>query len=303
MAVTDISLSVIVPCSGNMPALKRLLASLNHQTLESRFFEVVAVDCSQGTALDHFFKYSAFVINAGLVDCKGEGTTAARNSGVAQCEGDRVLFLSEDMVAPPTLLEAHLTTLKENQQTIVSGPVYPIDPQVSGDEVPELDEDTTVPPLFFDLRNTSMPKMALVKIEGLSEEVSQDFENINVLWQLRMENYAEKFVPLAYCYQDSTYCSGRTIEAIEDNARLMARSAVSFLRRHPSTTARRAVGISAVTPWKNLFTLNPIVTAICKSLSDPDNEKMGYLQRQALQTVFLSMYYRYLSEEFRAYHM
>jgi peptidoglycan/xylan/chitin deacetylase (PgdA/CDA1 family)/glycosyltransferase involved in cell wall biosynthesis/predicted TPR repeat methyltransferase len=104
------NVSVVVPTIGRRESLRRLLDSLASQTASPEDFEVVVVDdgSSDGSAevLAHFADAAA--IHLKVLRQDGSGAAAARNRGVRNAGGRIVLFLDDDLVAAPDLIERHL---------------------------------------------------------------------------------------------------------------------------------------------------------------------------------------------------
>ena len=108
-----IAISVIVPAKNAEATLGRTLDSLLEQT-ESRWQAIVVDDGSTDRTHDIALTYAARDRRFRVVSGPKKGASAARNAGLAQARGDRVLFLdSDDWLAPRTLemlaakLDAH----------------------------------------------------------------------------------------------------------------------------------------------------------------------------------------------------
>jgi glycosyltransferase involved in cell wall biosynthesis len=99
------AISVIVPTVGRAAVLARCLAALAAQTLAADAFEVVVVD-------DSPTPQGPIALPDGLVArvhrSGGTGAAIARNQGAEQARGELVLFLDDDLIAAPDLLERHL---------------------------------------------------------------------------------------------------------------------------------------------------------------------------------------------------
>jgi glycosyltransferase involved in cell wall biosynthesis len=100
----DPAISVVIPTVGRGPALARCLAALATQTLPAAAFEVVVVDDSpeRDTQLSTAGPYDLRIHRTG-----GRGAAMARNEGAALARGELLLFLDDDLVPVPELLERH----------------------------------------------------------------------------------------------------------------------------------------------------------------------------------------------------
>jgi glycosyltransferase involved in cell wall biosynthesis len=100
-------ISVVIPTHRRLDSLTRCLDSLAEQTVPSGSFEVLVIDDADPPELDA----SALVRGpAGLrlLQSRGAGASAARNLGAQEARAPVVLFLDDDMVAEPQLIERHL---------------------------------------------------------------------------------------------------------------------------------------------------------------------------------------------------
>jgi peptidoglycan/xylan/chitin deacetylase (PgdA/CDA1 family)/glycosyltransferase involved in cell wall biosynthesis len=103
-------LSVVVPTIGRRESLRRLLDSLAAQTASHDDFEVVVVDDGSSDGSAEFLAQFAATASIGVKVLRqnGSGAAAARNRGVLNAKGAIVLFLDDDLVAAPDLIEQHL---------------------------------------------------------------------------------------------------------------------------------------------------------------------------------------------------
>lgn len=104
-----VELSVVIPTLGRTESLRRALAALEAQTAAPEAFEVVVVEDGGAAATE--------AIAAALGDRpfatrqrRGAvpGASSARNAGWRDARAPAVLFLGDDILAAPDLLERHL---------------------------------------------------------------------------------------------------------------------------------------------------------------------------------------------------
>jgi GT2 family glycosyltransferase len=117
--------SVVVPTYNRLSSLKRLLEGIARQTYTRDQFEVIVVDdgSSDGTQdwlLSHQPTYSLRLILQSHA-----GAAAARNRGVAAASGELILFLDDDVLPAPDLIDAHVATHRSEAHAIVIGPMSP----------------------------------------------------------------------------------------------------------------------------------------------------------------------------------
>jgi glycosyltransferase involved in cell wall biosynthesis len=117
--------SVVTPTYNRRTSLDRLLQGLRKQTYSASQFELVAVDdgSSDGT-VEHLrgleLPYAMRVFQQAHA-----GPAVARNLGVAQASGRLILFLDDDVLPVPTLIEEHVRTHADATDLVVIGPMSP----------------------------------------------------------------------------------------------------------------------------------------------------------------------------------
>ncbi len=120
--------SVVIATFNRTPLLRRLLDSLDAQTLDSERFEVICVD--DGSEVDVKSALSTFSPRFSLhVERQAnQGAAAARQRGVERASGTLVVFLDDDMVVGPEFLARHLARhleLDQGRSSVVLGRLRP----------------------------------------------------------------------------------------------------------------------------------------------------------------------------------
>jgi glycosyltransferase involved in cell wall biosynthesis len=118
-------ISVIVPTYNRRSSLQRLLEGVALQTYPSSQFEVIVVDdgSTDGT-LDYVQGcHTPFALR--LIQQEHAGPAAARNRGVAAAHGTLILFLDDDVLPQPGLIERHANTHLAEPDAVVIGPLSP----------------------------------------------------------------------------------------------------------------------------------------------------------------------------------
>jgi len=115
-------ISVVIPTYNRLPQLKVVLESLAKQTLEADKFEVVVVSDGSTDGTNEYLKLDSPIPVVSACQ-ENSGPAAARNHGVRLARGRVVLFIDDDIIASPVLLERHLQSHGESSTTIVIGPM------------------------------------------------------------------------------------------------------------------------------------------------------------------------------------
>jgi len=115
--------SVVVPTYNRLRRLQRVLTALDEQTTPRSKYEVIVVSDGSTDGTDEHLRAKQtdhFV----FVAQENAGPAAARNRGVELARGDLVLFIDDDVIASPDLVEAHLTSHAEHgPDRVVIGPM------------------------------------------------------------------------------------------------------------------------------------------------------------------------------------
>jgi glycosyltransferase involved in cell wall biosynthesis len=118
--------SVIIPTYNRCESVCRTVEALKVQTYSPGITEVIVVadGCSDNT-VDVLSKYcTAFTLK--IVEQTNQGLAAARNKGATAAEGILLVFLDDDVVPTPNLLDAHVKAHQNNQVDVVIGYYPPV---------------------------------------------------------------------------------------------------------------------------------------------------------------------------------
>ena len=109
MARKKIGLTVIIPTYNRAEILEKCLKALAGQTLSPRSFQViVADDGSDDDTKERMQRFEGDTFgDMRYIHQPNTGQNAARNRAIQQAEGELLLFINDDTVATPTMLEEH----------------------------------------------------------------------------------------------------------------------------------------------------------------------------------------------------
>lgn len=117
-------ISVVIPTYNRLAQLKRVVAGLEQQTHPADHWQVVIVSdgSSDGTS-DYLSSLHTPLSLIPLVQ-EHQGVSAARNLGVRAADGDIVLFIDDDIVPAPQLVEEHARShTAHGDKAVVIGPM------------------------------------------------------------------------------------------------------------------------------------------------------------------------------------
>lgn len=237
-------LSVVIPTRDKRPLLQRTLAALRAQSPGTEDWEIVVVD--DGSVDDT----AAFLSDLARTEPRltvvspphNVGRAAARNLGWRRSRGRWVLFLDDDIIAPPGLLAAHLDALaaEPDRGTIglaVTDPAIVDAPHfhyIDSRGVAKLPPGPA-PGKYFVTQNAAVPRRALETIGGFDEQFSAyGFEDMDL--GFRLEEAGVRFVVLAVPIP--LHVHHHSLDAYLEKKRVCGRSSLRQLaRRHPRRLA------------------------------------------------------------------
>lgn len=211
------TISVIIPTYNRKDVLLKAIEAMLQQTYPSSNYEVLVIDdgSSDGTR-----KALRPLAKAGKIRYhfqRNKGPAAARNAGVKLARGAIVLFIGDDILVPPDLLELHQTRRNQfpDQKVAVLGktiwsPKIKLTPLMrysqEGHAVPTFQFDQITDPnnvsyKFFFTGNISLPKQFMLE-NGLFDE---DFhyaygEDTELGYRLQQKGLRIVFEPKALTY-------------------------------------------------------------------------------------------------------
>ena len=101
-------ISVVIPTWNRADSLKKALKALTAQTLEPDEFEVIVIDDGSSDATHQIVDLFRDNLLVTYLHQENAGVAAAKNRGIEQACSPLLLFMDDDDVASPTLLEEHI---------------------------------------------------------------------------------------------------------------------------------------------------------------------------------------------------
>jgi len=126
------AISVIIPTHDRLPILRQCLDALGAQDIAMDRMEVIVVadGCSDGT--EAAVAQQSYPYQLRVISQAGSGASAARNRGAADASAPLLLFLDDDVIPSPGLVNAHLEAHAGEGQVVAVGP-YQLDEPLSAD--------------------------------------------------------------------------------------------------------------------------------------------------------------------------
>ena len=124
-----IKISVIIPIYNGAKFLDDAFKGLEHQTIDPKSFEVIAIDDgSTDTSYDFLMKYAKnspkFTFQFDRQ--KNSGVSHTRNVGASRATGEFLAFLDQDAIPRPNWLESALECFRDSRTSVVEGRIQAI---------------------------------------------------------------------------------------------------------------------------------------------------------------------------------
>ncbi len=251
-----LELSVIIASHNRRELLRRCLEALCSQTVDFAPIEVVVADdgSTDGTAPMVESFPAPFTLR--VLHLPKGGKSAALNAAIDAARGRVCLFLDDDIVAAPELLEEHLRTHRQTSQALGMG-VLVQEPPTDGDPYSRafakiwnqryrerLGREAEWTDCYG--ANFSVPRATLIDVGGFAEDAPA-IEDLELAFRLCRAGCSARFLPRATAVHDDQKPGGRILA---DEERFGA-WCTEFVKAHPETR-HRLLG------WFNQMTIHEI---------------------------------------------
>lgn len=197
--VSPVDLSVIVTCTESTGLLPTALGHLEAQTYPAARFEIVVIDESAQGNLHEVVNRFADGAPVRTRCLRGEGGkfsrgNEARNAAIAQAKGHWLLFLDEDLLAGPHLVESHIRAQEAHGGAVAILGRIEHHPQVDQGVLtkwrPDRDSgswetDHELPFYAWQSFNLSLPRKLVVDVGGFDEDFPfLELDDVELAWRL-----------------------------------------------------------------------------------------------------------------------
>jgi peptidoglycan/xylan/chitin deacetylase (PgdA/CDA1 family)/GT2 family glycosyltransferase len=217
--VSDVALSVLIATHNRIETLSRALAALAAQTQDPADFEVVIADDASTDGTPAALERMSFPFELRCLALPKQGKPGALNDAIAAARGDVCLFIDDDIMASPELVETHLRAHREDPTTLGIGSLKQKAPR-GGDAYARSHASRwnaryrTLANFGVDWADTyggnfSAPREALRAIGGFDVEI-EAIEDIEIGYRLEKHGCKARYLPAADALHDD-YKSGPKI--------------------------------------------------------------------------------------------
>jgi glycosyltransferase involved in cell wall biosynthesis len=232
-------LSVVIATHNRRAMLRRCLDSLAAQTADPASFEVVVADDGSRDGTAEMVERLDLPYPASVLRLSQRRQAAAQNAGIEAARGGACLTLDDDIVASPTLVQAHIEAHRANPRTIGVGALTQAPRAADGwfgeavarGVVEHYEGLARREARWTDCfgANVSFPRQALLDAGGIATDldVAYDFE---IALRLSERGCVPRFLPDAHGIHDD---DGKDVRASLRNAARQGRMHVELSRRYP----------------------------------------------------------------------
>jgi glycosyltransferase involved in cell wall biosynthesis len=248
-----LELSVVIPTYNRLDTLRYVIPSLLEQHLERDAYELLICDSNSndGTA-EYLASVAANHPNVRHLPGAYTGRAMARNAGIAQANGQVILFNDSDIIADHRLLQTHLEHHRGCRNVAVVGwevQVSSVDDYRFKRDHPD-ERGTLHPPsrktlswLYFLTGNASVRRDDLIAAGCFDENFTgYGHEDLELGYRLQKAGITILYEPRAVNYhcQDVPH-----VDQVE-KMKLAGRSTVCFYRKHPDFAVMANLGMTPV---------------------------------------------------------
>lgn len=116
--------SVVVPTYNRLARLQHVIAAFERQAYPTDAYEVIVVSDGSTDGTEAYLEAHRSTIQLRWLTQANQGPAAARNAGVRAAVGEFILFVDDDVVPEPQLLEEHARSHQEaEREVVVLGPL------------------------------------------------------------------------------------------------------------------------------------------------------------------------------------
>jgi glycosyltransferase involved in cell wall biosynthesis len=225
------------------PLLDRVLDACFEQTIDALAYEVVVVNdgSTDDTASVIARAAERATCRFSVIHQANSGLARGRNVGIAGAQGERIIFIDDDVLPLPNFVEEHLRSHALRPAAIVRGGAINAE-----------DFDDLPPPVwtlkdysgnFFWTTNVSVPLRTIRDVGGFNENFTEyGWEDIDVGLRLRFAGVKAVFNPRALVYHYKPRPRSGNVEKMIRQARAQARTAVQLAQLHPHWRTYLATG-------------------------------------------------------------
>ncbi|MHB2018450.1 MAG: glycosyltransferase family 2 protein [Candidatus Xenobia bacterium] len=293
-------LSVVICTFNRADLLRGALQTLDTQFYSNSRYEIVVVDDGSSDHTRDVVQELAGGLRSDLcyIYQPNRGRAAARNVGIQNARGEYILFVDDDILAPPDLIEQHMHWHRKHRRTVVRGPIKII----SEYEIPKKPNTTwrDYSTAMFCTCNASTSKYALLQVGGFDEKfVEYGFEDNELGWRLREKGYVARFNQKAIVYHYKPPLKRGQLQEMVQRAEEMGRSAVAYHRKHRHWKVALATGLHPMSLLWNSMLHSSLLNGVWMHMWQDGDAQTPALRAFLEERIFKFHYFKSMREALR----
>ncbi|MDB5028361.1 MAG: hypothetical protein JWO66_2050 [Candidatus Eremiobacteraeota bacterium] len=241
---TPVRLSIQLCTYNRAHLLGRVLEACFDQTLSPDEYEVVLVNDGSTDDTPAVIERARRIATCRftVVNQANGGLAKARNAGIAQCTGERIAFIDDDVLPTPVFAAEHLRSDAKHGDVVVRGAAINTE---SFDALPiPVWTLKNYSANWFWTTNVSVRRSRLDAVGGRFDESFGEYgwEDIELGMRLRAIGTKGVFNRLAVAFHYKPAPKGTNVAGMLRQVRAQARTAVRLERLHPNWRVALAVG-------------------------------------------------------------
>jgi GT2 family glycosyltransferase len=213
------TVSVVVPTYNRLPQLEHVLAALANQTYAMEQLQLVVVSDGSTDGTEEYLRSCPFDLI--VASQPNGGPATARNRGVELADGSLILFVDDDVVAAPWLVEQHVLSHENGDYDLVvigpmlTPPAFDMSPWVEWEQAMLYRQYDAMKRGIYEATfrqfytgNASLRKSCLMDVGGFDTRFRRA-EDVELAYRLRDAGMRFAFNPdaIGYHYADRSYDS------------------------------------------------------------------------------------------------
>lgn len=224
--------------------VEQCLDALGRQTWPVDRFDVVLVDDGSTDDTPDRLDPDDYGFDLHVVRVPHGGLARARNAGIRAARGEILLFIDDDTIADPRLIEEHWRAHQRGPRLVVLGWVNHVDPGRAPERRRKRLADWSTS--FFWTANLSIRRSEIIAADLFDEAFTEyGWEDLELGERLRDRGLERCYHPRAIVSHVKHRWHAADVPALLRQAEASGRSAVVFVRKRPTWRARLATGVSA----------------------------------------------------------
>ena len=223
-----------------------------------------------------------------------QGISVARNRAVAEAKNDLIVFVDDDVIAPPRFLSVHRKQFENGRDILVRGPIIIIQEYkpIEGFVPTLVNRDR----MAFCGCNASLLRSTFNRLGGFDEDFGEyGYEDNEFGWRLSVSGVKTSFILNAFIFHYKPVVgreTGRDLEEMIKRAESMGRMGWKYFKKHRHWKIHLAVGLHPLTYYYSSLINNRLVAEWAQKTIEKggtrDNPALhGFLSKRIFQHHYL----------------